>query len=461
MSLSFRNRLAIYYMLATAIIIAVVFSIVYFIVERTVYQNLDNALYFEARKHTKEIKIKEDILYFINKEEWEEIEHKEVHTNPVFIQIIDDKGRLMDKSPNLKEEELPFEGSKKLGENFNTKLNNQNIRQVQIPIEHHNQIKGYIIAAMSLEDSLMVILNLRNTLLILFPIVLVGLFFVSRYLAGRSIIPIQHITNTTNRITKSTLNERVTLPPNKDELFDLSSSINKLLNRIENTLQREQQFTSDASHELRTPLATLRGTLEILIRKPRTQQEYEEKVRISLSEVDKMTVTLEQLLLLARFDTKKPEYQDENKSLTALIHSILEQHKNPILTKNLHVIFNNPTFKNDFVPYYYAHLIVDNIIRNAIKYSPDNSELRIIVEKNKNEIICIIKDQGIGIKKEDLEKVFIPFFRSDALNHKEIIGNGLGLSIAKKAAIAIQATITVESELNHGTTFTITFLSIS
>src|SRR5680860_935264 len=444
-------------MLATAIIIAVVFSIVYLIVQNTVYKNLDNVLSFEARKHTKEIKIKENILYFANKAEWEETEHREVQMNPVFIQIIDAAGRLMDKSPNLKDEILPFEGSKNLGENFNSKLNNRSIRQVQIPIEHHDKIKGYIIAAMSLEDSQMVLLNLRNTLLILFPIVLFGLFFVSRYLAGRSIIPIQNITNTTNRITKSTLNERVALPSNKDELYQLSASINELLNRIENTLQREQQFTSDASHELRTPLSTLRGTLEVLIRKPRTKEEYEDKIKVSLTEVGKMTDTLEQLLLLARFDSQKPTIQDEKESLTKIVKEIIASHLKAINSKNLHIIFNNPEIKNDLVPYYYSHLILDNIIHNAVKYSKVNSEITIILRRNEKGLVCEIKDEGIGIRKEDLEKVFIPFFRSDALHHKEVIGNGLGLSIAKKAALAIKATIAVESELNKGTTFLVTF----
>jgi len=457
MNLSFKNRLAFYYMLATAIIIAVVFSIVYLIVQKAVYKNLDNVLSFEARKHTKEIKIKENILYFINKAEWEEIEHREVHMNPVFIQIIDSAGRLMDKSPNLKDEVLPFEGSKNLGENFNSKLNNRSIRQVQIPIEHHENIKGYIIAAMSLEDTQMVLLNLRNTLLILFPIVLFGLFFVSRYLAGRSIIPIQNITNTTSRITKSTLNERVTLPPNKDELYQLSASINELLNRIENTLQREHQFTSDASHELRTPLSTLRGTLEVLIRKPRTQEEYEDKIKVSLTEVGKMTDTLEQLLLLARFDSQKPRIEDEKESLSKIVKEIIASHLKAITSKNLQIIFNNPEIKNHLVPYYYSHLILDNIILNAIKYSKANSEIKIILSQNEKGLECEIKDEGIGIMKDDLEKVFIPFFRSDALHHKDIIGNGLGLSIAKKAALAIKATIAVESELSKGTKFLVTF----
>ena len=113
---------------------------------------------------------------------------------------------------------------------------------------------------------------------------------------------VKDIIETTNRITKDNLNERVKLPVNKDELYQLSNGINRLLQRIEDTIVRERQFTSDASHELRTPLASLRGTLEVLIRKPRTQSEYEEKVTYALYEIDRMNNIIEQLLILARMD---------------------------------------------------------------------------------------------------------------------------------------------------------------
>ena len=106
---------------------------------------------------------------------------------------------------------------------------------------------------------------------------------------------------------------------------------------------------------------------------------------------------------------------------------------------------------------YYANIILDNIICNAIKYSTENSNLNITVSDAENEIVCNIKDEGIGIKKEDIDKLFNPFYRSDALNHKEIFGNGLGLSIAKKAADAINANLFVESELGVGTKVTIAF----
>ncbi|MBK7963947.1 MAG: HAMP domain-containing protein [Bacteroidetes bacterium] len=114
---------------------------------------------------------------------------------------------------------------------------------------------------MSSEAAISTLLQLRNILIVAYLFILIGLYFVSRFLAGRSIKPVKEVTNTITRITKFNSKERVELPPYKDEIYELSTNFNSLLDRIENTLERERQFTSDASHELRTPLATLIGTL--------------------------------------------------------------------------------------------------------------------------------------------------------------------------------------------------------
>ncbi len=457
MNLSFRNRIALHYMIATAVIMAVAFIAVYFVVKETVYQNLDNDLSFEAEKHTGEIKIVGDSIKVRNKIEWEEREHREVQVNPVFIQILDKDGRFMDKSPNLKEDVLTFNPQQNYGGHFNETLNSIAIRQVQVPIEENGKIKGFILAAMSLESSKMVLLSLRNVLIVSYLFLLVGLYFMSRYLAGRGIIPVKVITETTKRITKNNLNERVVLPQNKDELFELSSGINQLLQRIENAIERERQFTSDASHELRTPLATLKGTLEVLIRKPREQMEYEDKIKFSLTEIDRMTHTLEQLLLLARLDDNSNTVDQSLVPLSTLIDEILSRNKKRISEKNLAIDFHKGVALEGVVPQYYSNLILDNIIGNAIKYSKENKTLHITITKTDSKIVCKVQDEGIGIKKEDLNNLFNHFFRSDALNHRSIPGNGLGLSIAKKAADAINAEIHVESEFGLGTTFTIKF----
>ncbi len=444
-------------MIATAVIMVVAFIAVYFVVKETVYQNLDDDLSFEAEKHTGEIIIVGDSIKVRNKREWEEREHRDVQVNPVFIQILNKNGKFMDKSPNLKEDVLTFNPQQNYGGHFNETLNSIAIRQVQVPIEENGKIKGFILAAMSLESSKMVLLSLRNVLIISYLFLLVGLYFMSRYLAGRGIIPVKIITETTKRITKNNLNERVVLPQNKDELYELSSGINQLLQRIESAIERERQFTSDASHELRTPLATLKGTLEVLIRKPRERSEYEDKIKFSLTEIDRMTDTLEQLLLLARLDTSSKTVDQSLVPLPMIIDEILSRHKRHISQNKLKIDSHNDLALEILVPQYYTNLILDNIIGNAVKYSREASTIHISVFLQDSKVVCKVQDEGIGIKKEDLNNLFNHFFRSDALNHKSISGTGLGLSIAKKAADAINAEIHVESEFGLGTTFTIKF----
>jgi signal transduction histidine kinase len=395
-------------------------------------------------------------IVFDNKIEWEEREHREIQVNPVFIQLIDKQGKVMDKSPNLKENNLPFNNPAFRG-HFDAKLNNRAIRQVQLPIEQDGIIQGYILAAMSSESAQSVILKLRNVLFISYLVILFGLYFVSRLLAGRSIKPVQNVTQTIRKINQQNLQERVDLPQNKDEIFELASGFNGLLERIELAIEREKQFTSDASHELRTPLATLRGTLEVLIRKPRTQAEYEDKIQYSLTEIERMTAKLEQLLLLARLDAKVDSKRNKLISLPSIMDESLSHFKNEIREKNLKISFEFEDEKALLVPHYYTNLIIDNVLSNAVKYAKNGTTLNINIAEVDNRVVCSIKDEGIGIRDEDLERIYSNFFRSDSLDHKQISGNGLGLSIVKKCAEAIDAELSISSVLGRGTEVTITF----
>lgn len=444
-------------MLATASVIAVVFFIIYFVVQTAVYGELDNDLAYEANRHTKEIYIQNDAILFRNKNEWEEKEHREVQVNPVFIQLVNKEGQPMDKSPNLKEDFLVLNEDKGFDIQFDTQLSNSTIRQIQIPIKQNENLKGYIITAMSLEGPKIVLESLRKNLFILFPIVLMGLFFITRFLAGRSIIPVQTITNTADRITRNSLNERIPLPLNKDELFILTSSINQLLDRMQEAIEREKQFTADASHQLRTPLAVLKGTLEVLIRKPRTEEIYQERIQYSIQEINRISEIVDQLLILARFDKTKHKLVQQPINLQTTVDDVLHRYRGTILEKGLAV--NVKAIKESVIQSdpYYIDLILDNVLSNAIKYTRKNSAIDILISKKENQLYCQIQDQGIGIKTEDIDHIFNPFFRSDALEHKNIKGNGLGLSIVKKASELLDIKITITSELKKGTCFTLSF----
>lgn len=287
--------------------------------------------------------------------------------------------------------------------------------------------------------------------------ILLLLFFIARFFAGRSIKPINAIINTSKIITKDNLKTRIPLPKTRDELYTLSKTINNLLNRIEDAIEREKQFTSDASHELRTPLTVIKGTLEVLIRKPRDNKEYEEKINYCIKEVDHLNMLVDQLLLMARFENQKKNIITESVYLNAVILDVLKLNSEKIKSRNI-------TIKFDAQEDYYIQsdnflviTILRNIISNAIKYTNNQGEVNILLSKESEKIICKISDNGIGIEKHDLEAVFNPFFRSNSTDHPEIKGTGLGLSIVKRITELLHIKFKIDSQIGVGTIVVLTF----
>lgn len=455
--LSFKNRIALNYIITTGLLIFVVFSAIYFTVKFTVYKHIDENLMIEIQDHLKEIRVENKKVIFMDAEEWEEREHNSVDVNPVFVQFFDLNKKTIEKSPNLKNETLVFHDSVEHFQLFDTKLLNNTIRQIQIPLHIKSKKVGYLIIAMSLSDSAKVLKNLFDTLLIAFPIILLLLFFIARFFAGRSIKPINAIINTSEIITKDNLKTRIPLPKTRDELFVLSKTINNLLDRIEDAIKREKQFTSDASHELRTPLTVIKGTLEVLIRKPRDNKEYEDKINYCINEVDHLNILVDQLLLMARFENQKLNINKENVYLNAIILDVLTLNSEKINSRKIDVVLEAGDEFYTYSDNYLLVTIIRNIISNAIKYSNENGKILIELKKEKDTISCTISDHGIGIEKKDLESILNPFFRSDSSLHSEIKGTGLGLSIVKRMTEMLHITFKIDSEIGIGTTVVLTF----
>jgi signal transduction histidine kinase len=454
---SFKNRIAFNYIITTALLIFVVFFTIYSIVKFSVYNHLNKDIGKEVVNHMHEIEIRNNTIFLLHLEEWKEREHNTVDVNPVFIQFLDGKGNLIEKSPNLKNQNLKFHKDIENEALFDTKLLDNKIRQIQIPIYNKTEKVGYILIAMSLEDASMVLQNLSEVLIIAYPLILIVLFLIARFIAGRSIKPISSIIETSNIITQDNLSSRIPLPQNRDELYVLSQTINKLLDRIENTIEREKEFTSDASHELRTPLTVIKGTLEVLIRKPRSQEEYQEKISYCISEVNRLNNIVDQLLLLARFENQKQSLKEEKVYLNAIILDSISRYSSAIQAKNIQVI---TAFKMDYhitTDAYLFSIVINNLISNAIKYSDKNTKLAISTTDNSHKIECSISDSGIGIASTDVGKVFNQFFRSNATDHPEIKGTGLGLSIVKKLCLLLAIDIHISSQENLGTTVILSY----
>jgi len=457
LQLSFKNRIALNYIITTGLLILVVFFVIYSIVKHTVYSHIDENIHVEIQNHLDEIKQVGSRIILIDQEEWKEREHNTVDVNPVFVEFLDMNKKIIEKSPNLKTASLRFNDSVEDFELFDAKMGDHAIRQIQVPLHLKDQKIGYVIVAMSLADSKLVLNNLFEIMSLSFLGILLLLFFIARFFAGRSIKPINAIINTSKIITKDNLKTRIPLPKTRDELYILSKTINNLLNRIEDAIEREKQFTSDASHELRTPLTVIKGTLEVLIRKPRDNKEYEDKIQYCVNEVDHLNTLVDQLLLMARFENQKKNINSESVYLNSLILDVLRLNSEKINNQKIKVKFDTQEdyyIKSD---HFLVITIVRNIVSNAIKYTSEGGQVIISVSKQNEKTICVISDNGIGIAKQDLEAIMIPFFRSNSTEHPEIKGTGLGLSIVKRITELLNIKFKIASEIGIGTTVTLTF----
>ncbi len=457
--LSLRNRISFYYLVATAVLILILFITIYYVVHKTVYTHLDGDLKTESSEVFKSIVILNDKFIFANPFEWTEKEHSQIEVNPTFVQVCDTNGFVVKKTGNLLDSRLKFSPGEKAKIFFDAELSKQPTRQLQMPIQNpHGKVLGYLIIAIPLEESAVVLNNLRTVLFFAYPAVLIVLFFITRFFAGKSIEPVNSVISTAERITKENLEERIELPLHKDELYKLTSTINQLLDRLEDAVIREKQFTSDASHELRTPLAVIKGTLEVLIRKPREVQQYESKISYCINEVNRMSNIIDQLLMLARYDSGKISPNIQKINLNDEVLSVVNRLKNQTESKNISVEISNP--ENNITVTADPNMtgiIFENILSNSIKYSNPDTTIKIKIRKNKTIAVCSVIDQGIGMTEDQVIKIFDRFYRADESRNSKVTGNGLGLAIVKKLSDIQNLKLEILSQPQSGTTVIINF----
>jgi signal transduction histidine kinase len=457
---SFSNRIAFNFMLATAVLIIVIFAVVYLVVHKTVETSLKDDLTTEGIEVAEGLVLLTDSIVFADEAEWQEKEHGQVEVNPIFIQVADSAGKVLRRSPNLMGTSLAIDKNETGDVYFNSSLSGVRIRQFQLLLKNGlGQQAGFVSVAIPLEESHMVLRNLFIILLTGFPVALVILYFITKFIAKKSISPVLVLTERAEKITRENLNERIPFPAIEDELHTLTGTINSLLDRMEDTLLREKQFASDASHELRTPLSVLKGTLEIMIRKPRPSAYYIEKAATCFSEVNRMSILVDQLLLLARYESKTVMANLSKVSLEQLVHRIIARNVNSLeeknLTINLKIGENTMVITDAFM----TEQILENIFSNAVKYSYPNQAIEIFTDRSDDQVFLTVKDEGVGMEKEELSKIFDRFYRADKSRSAQSKSHGLGLAIAKRFADLLQIKISVVSQPGKGSSFTLAFPS--
>jgi two-component system heavy metal sensor histidine kinase CusS len=455
MRLSFKKRIALFTTLAVAITTVIVFIVIYAVVYFSSYRHLDKDILLEKEEVLNTLDWKEDSIIINKMPEWEEAEHKKVEVNPTFIQIVDNKDRMIFKSANLRENHFLFNPSNEKEIFYNTQIEKQRLRLGQFPVRNdQGKLIGQLTVGISQQESYNVLNNLLFTLCISFPVLLLVLYVVIYLAASKSIAPVHWLIRTASGINDSNINTRLPLPDNEDELYQLANTINELLSRIETSIQQQKQFTADASHEIRTPLSAIRGTLEILLRKKREPEQYEEKIREVIGQTDRLNQLLDQLLQLARLESGSVITKREPFVLRQLIEDASKKWQKNITEKKigLHLVISEGS--HVLADPFYLAIIVDNLLSNAIKYVQEDGKIYCTWNESNNTLS--IEDDGSGITAEQVPFLFNRFYRGDDSRSSHIPGSGLGLAIVKKLSDLQHIDIAVRS-IPGSTTLTLRF----
>lgn len=302
--------------------------------------------------------------------------------------------------------------------------------------------------------------------LIILPF-LVGIsMYIGIILTKKSFAPIEKIRETAENISSGNdLSKRIDMEgiyeikniqekskKNNDELFTLAKTFDKMLNRLQQSFEREEQFTSDVSHELRTPISIIQSESEYAIKYLEINEEAKESFNNILDESKKMTKLVSQLLTLARMDKNREKLNLENINLYEIVELAVSNCEKKAIKKNIFI--ENLVSKNIIVNADEIMLIrvFVNLIENAINYGKENGIVKIKVNFGENnKIICQVIDDGIGIEEKNIDKIWNRFFQVDSSRSTD--NCGLGLSMVKWIINAHNGKIWVESEFGKGTTF--------
>ena len=297
------------------------------------------------------------------------------------------------------------------------------------------------------------VISMLGVTLFVMPIFMALAALGSYFILKRAFRPLDHISVTASAINEARdLSRRINLPPGKDEFFQLADVFDKLLARLESAFETEKQFASDASHELRTPVSIIKSACETAEKYDETPEERKESLEIIHRQAEVMTRLIEQLLSMTRMEQGTELIQLEEIDLGEFVRIACKDIMTGAYEKSLSLDLEDGIIVcGDRA---LLTRLLQNLIDNACKYGKDNGHIWVSVGKNENEAFLRVTDDGIGIPKEQQDKVWRRFFRADEAHSGES-GAGLGLAIVKQIADVHKGYMTLESVPDRGRVFTV------
>src|ERR1700722_4950305 len=381
-------------------------------------------------------------------------EHTELRAGGALLQVADGQGNWLYRSKVMSDYGVPRSSatSPKITEYTGNDVPLR-IRNLTVTVEGEPY---YIQAAFEMDDFYEALYHFELLLYIAIPLLLICSALGGYWISNRALAPVDQITKTERTISAQNLSSRLVVPPTGDELQRLSETLNGMLDRLEAAFKKITQFTADASHELRPPVAVMRTRAELSLRKARSPEEYRDVIAEVLTELEKTSGLIEQLMFLARADSGAETLRFSPTNVTEVLREACHQGSALAEAKQIgfqeQISSDSMWIRGDASSLRRLFLI---LIDNAVKYTPSNGQVEVSLHRKNGYAIAQVRDTGIGIAETDLPNVFERFYRADKARTRELGGVGLGLSIGRWITEVHSGTIEVQSAPGRGSVFQI------
>ena len=269
-------------------------------------------------------------------------------------------------------------------------------------------------------------------------------------LVRRAFRPLERISATAQAMGEAKdLSRRIGLPPGRDEFSRLAQTFDQLFARLERSFEAEKQFTADASHELRTPVTIIKGACEYGLKYDETPEERQETLEMIARQAEKMAQLIAQLLSMTRLDQGTEGARLEPVDLGALVEGLIRERG---YEEDKLILSVAPGVKVQGDGALLSRL-TENLVENALKYGKTGGHVWVTVKSQGNEGILEVRDDGIGIPKDQQEKIWQRFYQVDPSRSDESSGVGLGLSMVRQIAQLHGGTVTLDSVEGIGSVF--------
>ena len=321
----------------------------------------------------------------------------------------------------------------------------------------------WIRGVVSNQETLVVNRIFLGAFFIFIPMLVLLSSVVGYFITKRAFYPIRKIQETAEKIADSNeLSTRIGLPPGKDEISKLGHTFDVMLERLEQSFEKEKQFTSDASHELRTPISVILTESEYSLQHVDMIEEAKESMEVIHRQANRMSQLVNHLLFLARTDAKTMELQYQSVNIAQVLKEVLEEFYEEAKESHLTMTMEQEgeeTVIHTVDPLLFRR-VLQNLIQNAISYTNPGGRIWVTLRREEDTLVIQVKDNGIGISEENLVKIWDRFFQVNQARSKHCGSMGLGLSMVKWIMEKHGGNITVSSKEGEGSTFTVYFPEI-